>query len=88
MEKIPYIIHSALSNYGEIGIALGVAIFVLFIVEISLHLGLYGRIASVRLTNRKQTRDEDPAISLVIPLFAEDSDYLDTTLVSMLSQDY
>lgn len=88
MEKIPYIIHSALSNYGEIGIALGVAIFVLFIVEISLHLGLYGRIASFRLTNRKQTRDEEPAISLVIPLFAEDSDYLDTTLVSMLSQDY
>ena len=85
MEKIPYIIHSALSNYGEIGIALGVAIFVLFIVEISLHLGLYGRIASFRLTNRKQTRDEEPAISLVIPLFAEDSNYLDTTLVSMLT---
>ena len=88
MEKIPYIIHSALSNYGEIGIALGIAIFVLFIIEISLHLGLYGRIASFRLTLRKQTRDEEPAISLVIPLFAEDSDYLDTTLVSMLSQDY
>ena len=88
MEKISYIIHSLLTNYGEFGIALGVAILVLFIIEISLYLGLYGRVASFRLTNRKQCRDQEPPVSVVVPLFAEDSKYLDTTLVSLLTQDY
>lgn len=88
MEKISYIIHCLLTNYGEFGIALGVAILVLFIIEISLYLGLYGRVASFRLTNRKQCRDQEPPISVVVPLFAEDSKYLDTTLVSLLTQDY
>ena len=88
MEKISYIIHSLLTNYGEFGIALGVAILVLFIIEISLYLGLYGRVASFRLTNRKQCRDQEPPVSVVVPLFAEDTNYLDTTLVSLLTQDY
>jgi cellulose synthase/poly-beta-1,6-N-acetylglucosamine synthase-like glycosyltransferase len=88
MEKISYIIHSILTNYGEFGIALGVAILVLFIIEISLHLGLYGRIASFRLTLRKPCRDQEPPISVIVPLFAEDSKYLDTTLVSLLTQDH
>ena len=74
--------------YGEIGIALGVIILVLFIVQISLHLGIYGRIASFRLMERKQIRENEPAISVVVPLFAEDSAYLDSTLVNLLTQDY
>ena len=74
--------------YGEIGVALGVVILALFIVQISLHLGIYGRIASFRLMNRKQIRDKEPAISVVVPLFAEDSEYLDNALISLLTQDY
>ena len=73
--------------YGEIGIALGGIILVLFIVQISLHLGIYGRIASFRLMERKQIRDKEPGVSVVIPLFAEDSSYLDSTLVNLLTQD-
>lgn len=74
--------------YGEIGIALGVLILVLFIVQISLHLGIYGRISSFRLMERKQIREKEPAISVVVPLFAEDSAYLDSSLVNLLTQDY
>lgn len=74
--------------YGGLGIALGAVILLLFIVDISLHLGIYGRVASFRLTNRQQVRDKEPAISVVVPLFAEDSQYLDTTLTTLLTQDY
>ena len=88
MEKISDIIYSVLMSYGSIGIALGVAILVLFIIEISIHLGVFGRVASFRLMNKKQIRDKEPAISVVVPLFAEDSNYLDTTLTKLLTQDY
>ena len=88
MEIIYDIIYNALMAYGEIGIALGVAILVLFIVQISLHLGIYGRIASFRLMERKQIRDKESAVSVIVPLFAEDPAYLDTTLVTLLTQDY
>lgn len=74
--------------YGSVGIALGVAIIALLIVQIALHLGIYGRIASFRLMNRKQIRDKEPAISVVVPLFAEDANYLDTSLITLLTQDY
>ena len=74
--------------YGDLGVALGVIILVLFIVEISLHLSIYGRVASFRLMSKKRVREQEPAISVVVPLFAEDYDYLDTILVKLLTQDY
>ena len=74
--------------YGEVGIALGVIILALFIIQISLHLGIYGRIASFRLMSRKQIREQEPAVSVVVPLFAEDSEYLDNALTALLTQDY
>jgi cellulose synthase/poly-beta-1,6-N-acetylglucosamine synthase-like glycosyltransferase len=74
--------------YGNFGIALGAVILVLFIVQISLHLGLFGRVASFRLMNKKQIRESEPAISVVVPLFAEDSAYLDGALTTLLTQDY
>ena len=88
MEKIYDIIYSALMAYGNFGIALGAVILVLFIVQISLHLGLFGRVASFRLMNKKQIRESEPAISVVVPLFAEDSAYLDGSLTTLLTQDY
>lgn len=87
MEKIYDIIYSALMAYGGMGIALGAIILALFIVQISLHLGIYGKIASFRLMSKRQIRDKEPAISVVVPLFAEDTNYLDTTLISLLTQD-
>ena len=88
MEKIYDIIYSALIAYGGVGIALGATILALFIVQISLHIGIYGRVASFRLMSRKQIRDKEPAVSVVVTLFAEDSNYIDTTLTTLLTQDY
>ena len=88
MEKIYDIIYSVLMTYGYEGIAFGAVILALFIVQISLQLGIYGRVASFRLMSRKQIRDNEPAISVVVPLFSEDSEYLDNSLVTLLTQDY
>ena len=74
--------------YGDFGIVLGAIILVLFIIQISLHLGIFGRIASFRLMNKKQIRDKEPGISVVVSLFAEDANYLDSSLTSLLTQDY
>ena len=74
--------------YGNLGFILGAVVLALFIVEISLQLGIYGRVASFRLMNQKQIRDKEPAISVVVPLFIEDTTYLDTTLTTLLTQDY
>ena len=52
MEKIYDIIYSALMAYGEIGIILGIIILVLFIAQIALQLGIYGRVASFRLMSK------------------------------------
>lgn len=75
-------------SYGNLGIALGGAIIALFIIQISLQLGIYGRIASFRLMSRKQIRESEPPISIVVPLFAEDYTYLDTSLTALLTQNY
>jgi glycosyltransferase involved in cell wall biosynthesis len=74
--------------YGKIGIILGAIILVLFIIQIALQLGIYGRVASFRLMSKTKIRDKEPGISIVIPLFADDTDYLDNILPKMLTQDY
>ena len=74
--------------YGEIGIILGAIILVLFIIQIALQLGIYGRVASFRLMSKTKIRDKEPGISIVIPLFADDTDYLDNILPKILTQDY
>lgn len=88
MEKISAIIYSALVNYETIDFVLGIIILVLFILQITLHLRLFGNIASFRLSARKTIRDNEPAISVVVPLFEEDAEYLDNELVKLLTQDY
>lgn len=88
MEIINDIIYSALVSYGIWGILLASMLVILFVVELVFHLGIYGRVASFRLTARKQIRQEEPPISVVVPMFAEDADYLDNGLMQLLGQDY
>ena len=75
-------------SYGALGITIGAIILALFITQIVFHLAVYGRVASFRLMSKKQIRDKEPGVSVVVPLFAEDSNYLDTTLTTLLTQDY
>lgn len=82
------IISNILKEYSELGIVLAVALLTLFVVQMVLQANVFGRIASFRLMDRKQIRESEPAISVVIPLFSEDYIYLDTSLVTMLTQDH
>lgn len=88
MEKINDIVYNALLHYGVWGIVLAAILLVLFIVQLVFHLGIYGRVASFRITSRKKIRNEEPPISVVVTMFSEDADYLDHGLMQLLEQDY
>ncbi len=65
-----------------------VIIFVLFVAQIALYLWLYSSIASYRLMDKPIIREEEPGVSVIVPLFMEDSGYLDYKLPTLLTQDY
>ena len=87
MGKTPSTIFDFLSS-DALHIYLLVAVFALLLVQLALYLGLYGRIGRFRLMSKKAIREEEPEVSVIVPLFMEDSNYLDTTLVKLLTQDY
>lgn len=88
MEKISVMIYNAIMAYGSFGIALGVAIVLLFVAQIALHLALYGRVATFRLTSRRKVREVEPAISVVVPIFTDAPEYIEGRLMRLLEQDY
>ena len=69
-------------------ITLSVIIFVLFVAQIVLYLWLYGPIAIYRLMDKPVIREKEPGVSVIVPLFIEDSHYLDHKLPILLTQDY
>lgn len=79
---------SFITDYNVICIAIGALLGVLFLVNIVYEILIYGRIASYRMMKRRKIRDTEPPVSVVVTLFAEDWDYLDSTLVNLLTQDY
>ena len=87
MENIPTTTFDFLT-YENICIAVAVVAGVLFIAQIALYIWLYGRVASHRMMSKTPIREEEPAISVVVPLYIEDSHYLDHKLPILLTQDY
>ena len=79
---------SFITDYNVICIAIGALLGALFLVNIVYEILIYGRIASYRMMKRRKIRDTEPPVSVVVTLFAEDWDYLDSTLVNLLTQDY
>lgn len=77
-----------ISHYGWQGLALGVAILTLFCVQVSYYLITYRRISSYRNSRRKKKFDQEPPISIVIPLFSADYTYLEERLPYIFSQQY
>ena len=88
MEKISIFIYNAIMAYGTFGIVLGATIVALFIVQIALYVGLYGRVASFRLTSRRKVREVEPPVSIIVPIFSDDTEYLDGNLMKLLGQQY
>lgn len=77
-----------ISHYGWQGVALGAIILVLFMVQLYYYLVVYRRISTYRNRRRKKRLEQKPAISVVVPIFSEDYNYLDERLPLLFGQEY
>lgn len=63
-------------------------LFVLFCVQSYYWMGAFSRISSYRLSRRRKHLAAEPPISVVVPLFGEDYEYVEKRLPRLLSQEY
>ena len=85
MQYLDFII----THYGWQGIALAITLFVLFGIQVYYHGIAYARIATYRNDRRPRCIDSDqPAISVVVTLYSENSHYLESGLLQLLAQEY
>ena len=77
-----------ISHYGWQGLALGGVIIILLCVQLYYHVIIYGRINSYRNSRRKKKLEQEPPISIVIPIFSEDYAYLEDRLPYIFAQQY
>lgn len=77
-----------ISHYGWQGVALGTAIIILLCVQLYYYLITYGRISSYMNSRRKKKLEQEPPISVVVPLFSEDYAYLEDRLPHIFTQQY
>ena len=81
-------IDTIIEHYGWQGTALAAAILILFFVQLYYHIVLYGRIVRFRNSRRKKILDAEPPVSVIVPLFSEDYNYLDERLPVLFAQEY
>ncbi len=84
MQYIDFIIQ----HYGWQGTTLAVVILILLCVQLYYHIVVYGRVARFYNSHRRKRLETEPAVSVVIPIFSEDYDYLDTRLHNIMGQQY
>lgn len=84
MQYIDFIVQ----YYGWQGATLAGVILLLFFVQLYYHIVIYGRVAKFRNSRRRKTMQELPPVSVVVPIFSEDYDYIDTRLHDLLGQQY
>lgn len=75
-------------HYGWQGAALAAIILILFGIQSYYWIFAYGRIVRFRNSRRKKRLEAEPPLSVVIPLFTEDYDYLDERLPQIFAQEY
>ena len=85
MEIFGKIITTIIDGYGVAGMALLALVIALFIVQIVQFCRTL-IIAKFKQTSRPQIRQIPPPVSVVIPLFGEDEEYLKGDLRMLLSQ--
>lgn len=81
-------IDTIIEHYEWQGTALAAAILILFFVQLYYHIVLYGRIVRFRNSRRKKILDAEPPVSVIVPLFSEDYNYLDERLPALFAQEY
>ncbi len=76
-----------LARYGYEGAALAGGLLLLFVAQIICYFR-YGRAAGYKNNRRKAIREENPPLSLIIPMFSEDYGFIEERLPLLLSQEY
>lgn len=84
MQYIDYIVQ----HYGWQGTTLAVVMLTLLAIQLYYHIVVYGRVANFRNSRRRKILDSEPAVSVIIPMFSEDYNYLDTRLHDIMGQQY
>lgn len=77
-----------LSCYGWYGILLLALLLFTFFSQLYYHLFQWGALSSYRLSKRDKLRETPVKVSVIVPLFFEDYDWIDSTLRSLLGQKY
>ena len=77
-----------LSHYGWEGVALAALLLVLLCVQSYYYVCVYGRIPTYKNNRRPAVLAEEPALSVVIPMFSEDYGVVEERLPLILAQEY
>ncbi len=80
-------LNTILSSYHWYGLALMALILLLLLIQIYYYAFRFRRIAKYLNKNRMTIHDTPPPVSLVIPMFSEDQQYLDDVLPLLISQE-
>ncbi len=75
-------------KYGWLGVALAALIIIFFTQQLCYYIGFLGRIAKFKNSRRGALLDQEPPVSIVIPMFNEDYNYIEERLPLMLAQNY
>lgn len=76
------------SHYGHEGLALACAILVMLIVQLHYYLAVCGRIPGYKNNRRKSILDAEPPVSVIVPMFSENTAFIEDTLPKLLGQNY
>lgn len=87
MEFLLDITTSLKEHYTIPGIALIVLMLCAFVAQIWRYIA-YARVAGFRLSRRATCREQEPPVSVIVPIFSENQDYLDSGLLTLLTQEY
>lgn len=83
-----YIFDYIIQHYGWQGTSLAAVMLLLLMVQLYYHVVVYGRVASFRNSRRKKTLQSEPPVSVIVPIYNEDYDYLDNRLPALFAQQY
>lgn len=77
-----------LDCYGWWGVSLIGVIFMLFCVQLYYYLYAYGRLPGYKNNRRKPLMEQEPPLSVIVPMFSEDCTFVEERLPLILAQNY
>lgn len=88
MENFSAIFYDFWQSYGVVGAVAVALVIITFITELYYYTRVYASVAGFRLSQQRTKRvATEPAVSVVVPIFNENHDYLEEGLAALLTQD-